>query len=241
MSSPRRAPPARPASPRRRCARCPISRRCFSSVSTAAATSAPVLAQNGVFCVNTLGAGEEKLADLFAGRSGVHLHERFSHGRMDHVEDRRAGARLRRGRVRLPHHRNQGGRPRTMSCSARSKRSGSGPAGRRWSITTAPISRCKRGRLRPDEPAISPGIRDNFRRDFNPLLTIRAAVDGGTFAAFGGCRIGRGFHTSVQTPQNHGERPDGERTKQSAARSATRQSAARRAEQARPAAAGRAE
>ena len=42
--------------------------------------SAPVLAQNGVFCINTLGAGEEKLADLFAGRSGVHLHERFSLG-----------------------------------------------------------------------------------------------------------------------------------------------------------------
>jgi flavin reductase len=42
--------------------------------------SAPVLAQNGVFCINTLGAGEEKLADLFAGRSGVHLHERFSQG-----------------------------------------------------------------------------------------------------------------------------------------------------------------
>src|ERR1700688_4987205 len=42
--------------------------------------SAPLLAQNGVFCVNTLGAGEEKLADLFAGRSGVHLHERFAQG-----------------------------------------------------------------------------------------------------------------------------------------------------------------
>jgi len=42
--------------------------------------SAPVLAQNGVFCVNTLPASEENLADLFAGRSGVHLHERFSVG-----------------------------------------------------------------------------------------------------------------------------------------------------------------
>jgi flavin reductase len=42
--------------------------------------SAPLLAQNGVFCVNTLGAAEEKLADLFAGRSGVHLHERFAMG-----------------------------------------------------------------------------------------------------------------------------------------------------------------
>ena len=34
--------------------------------------SAPLLSQNGVFCVNTLGASEEKLADVFAGRSGVH-------------------------------------------------------------------------------------------------------------------------------------------------------------------------
>lgn len=42
--------------------------------------SAPVLAQNGVFCINTLPASEEKLADLFAGRSGVHLHERFTQG-----------------------------------------------------------------------------------------------------------------------------------------------------------------
>jgi flavin reductase len=42
--------------------------------------SAPVLAQNGVFCVNTLGASEEKLADIFAGKSGVHLEERFAEG-----------------------------------------------------------------------------------------------------------------------------------------------------------------
>jgi flavin reductase len=43
-------------------------------------SSAPLLDQNGVFCVNTLGAGEEKLADLFAGRSGAQLAERFSLG-----------------------------------------------------------------------------------------------------------------------------------------------------------------
>jgi len=42
--------------------------------------SAPLLAQNGVFCVNTLGASESNLADMFAGRSGVHLEERFSVG-----------------------------------------------------------------------------------------------------------------------------------------------------------------
>src|ERR1700691_4089231 len=42
--------------------------------------SAPVLSQNGVFCVNTLGAAEEKLADIFAGKSGVHLEDRFATG-----------------------------------------------------------------------------------------------------------------------------------------------------------------
>jgi len=42
--------------------------------------SAPLMAQNGVFCVNTLGAAESNLADVFAGRSGAHLEERFSVG-----------------------------------------------------------------------------------------------------------------------------------------------------------------
>jgi len=42
--------------------------------------SSPVLSQNGVFCVNTLGAAEENLANVFAGRSGIHLEERFSIG-----------------------------------------------------------------------------------------------------------------------------------------------------------------
>jgi flavin reductase (DIM6/NTAB) family NADH-FMN oxidoreductase RutF len=42
--------------------------------------SAPLLTQNGVFCVNTLGATEERLADIFAGRSGVHLEQRFDAG-----------------------------------------------------------------------------------------------------------------------------------------------------------------
>jgi flavin reductase (DIM6/NTAB) family NADH-FMN oxidoreductase RutF len=42
--------------------------------------SAPLLSENGVFCINTLGANESNLADLFAGRSGVHLEERFAVG-----------------------------------------------------------------------------------------------------------------------------------------------------------------
>jgi flavin reductase (DIM6/NTAB) family NADH-FMN oxidoreductase RutF len=42
--------------------------------------SAPLMSQNGVFCINTLGAAESKLADMFAGRSGVQLADRFSVG-----------------------------------------------------------------------------------------------------------------------------------------------------------------
>ena len=42
--------------------------------------SAPLLSQNGVFCINTLGAAESNLADIFAGRSGVQLEARFSVG-----------------------------------------------------------------------------------------------------------------------------------------------------------------
>lgn len=42
--------------------------------------SAPLLAQNGVFCINTLPASDEALADVFAGRKGIQLGERFAHG-----------------------------------------------------------------------------------------------------------------------------------------------------------------
>jgi len=42
--------------------------------------SAPALSQNGVFCVNTLPASEQALADRFAGRGGVQLAERFAVG-----------------------------------------------------------------------------------------------------------------------------------------------------------------
>lgn len=40
----------------------------------------PVVLENGVFCVNTLGAGEAEIADLFAGRTGVMGGDRFSKG-----------------------------------------------------------------------------------------------------------------------------------------------------------------
>ena len=41
----------------------------------------PVLQQNRVLCVNTLGAGEAEIADIFAGRTGIFMEERFKHGR----------------------------------------------------------------------------------------------------------------------------------------------------------------
>ncbi len=44
------------------------------------ATSMPVLRGNGVFCVNTLRAGEENIADTFAGRTKVAREERFASG-----------------------------------------------------------------------------------------------------------------------------------------------------------------
>jgi flavin reductase len=42
--------------------------------------SAPLVLQNGVFCVNTLGSDGTKLADIFASRTGLHLDERFATG-----------------------------------------------------------------------------------------------------------------------------------------------------------------
>jgi flavin reductase len=42
--------------------------------------SAPLFSRNGVFCVNTLGSNETKLADIFASRTGLHLDERFATG-----------------------------------------------------------------------------------------------------------------------------------------------------------------
>ena len=39
------------------------------------------LIENGVFCVNTLAAADQPLADVFAGRTGQHLDARFPQGR----------------------------------------------------------------------------------------------------------------------------------------------------------------
>src|SRR4026208_2568400 len=44
------------------------------------ATSMPILRGNGVFCVNTLRAGDELIADTFAGRTKVAREARFDTG-----------------------------------------------------------------------------------------------------------------------------------------------------------------
>lgn len=44
------------------------------------ANSAPILRGNGVFCVNTLRAGDELIADTFAGRTKVPREARFDTG-----------------------------------------------------------------------------------------------------------------------------------------------------------------
>ncbi|MEA2906833.1 MAG: hypothetical protein QOI12_4220 [Alphaproteobacteria bacterium] len=40
----------------------------------------PIVQENGVFCVNTLGADEAQIADIFAGRTGIQGAERFATG-----------------------------------------------------------------------------------------------------------------------------------------------------------------
>src|SRR5258705_8340837 len=40
----------------------------------------PIVTENGVFCVNTLGIAHADIADIFAGRTGVQGTDRFSTG-----------------------------------------------------------------------------------------------------------------------------------------------------------------
>ena len=40
----------------------------------------PVVQENGVFCVNTLGASGAEIADIFSGRTGVQGADRFASG-----------------------------------------------------------------------------------------------------------------------------------------------------------------
>ena len=94
-----------------------------------AATSMPILRGNGVFCVNTLRAGDEILADIFAGRTKVAREARFDTGRMADARDRRAGADdAQWWRSTAGSSRSRPWRPTTF-ISAWSKRSISGPSG----------------------------------------------------------------------------------------------------------------
>lgn len=43
----------------------------------------PLMLENGSFCVNTLAAAEEPIADVFAGRTGLFMGERFNVGEWD--------------------------------------------------------------------------------------------------------------------------------------------------------------
>jgi flavin reductase len=43
-------------------------------------TGGPLMRENGTFCVNTLGADAEPIADMFAGRTGAQMEQRFALG-----------------------------------------------------------------------------------------------------------------------------------------------------------------
>src|ERR1700749_3799724 len=40
----------------------------------------PIVLQNGVFCINTLGDADAEIADIFAGRTGLQGSDRFTKG-----------------------------------------------------------------------------------------------------------------------------------------------------------------
>lgn len=46
----------------------------------------PLMLENGSFCVNTLAASEETIADVFAGRTGIFMAERFKTGNWDTIK-----------------------------------------------------------------------------------------------------------------------------------------------------------
>ncbi len=46
----------------------------------------PLMQENCSFCVNTLAASEEPIADVFAGRTGVFMAERFKAGEWDTIK-----------------------------------------------------------------------------------------------------------------------------------------------------------
>ena len=99
----------------------------------------PILRENKVFCVNTLGAECEAVADIFAGRTGAVMDERFLKG-VDDAQDRRAAAGFRRGRLRLPGGRDQGGGEPQRDLRRRRRHQDRARWARRSSITSERIS-----------------------------------------------------------------------------------------------------
>ena len=89
----------------------------------------PAVVENGVFCVNTLGAGEAEIADIFAGRTGVTGSDRFDNGEWTTLSTGSPGAGV------APWSRSTAGsskcgRSAATTCfSARSKRCGSDRSG----------------------------------------------------------------------------------------------------------------
>src|SRR5262249_11893167 len=90
MSRLRAAPPALPTPPAAAQARTTPTATAVCSVSDAPPTllmclsrrsqTNPIVVENGVFCVNTLGHHGAEMADLFAGRTGVAGGDRFATG-----------------------------------------------------------------------------------------------------------------------------------------------------------------
>ena len=88
----------------------------------------PAVVENGVFCVNTLGAGEAQIADVFAGRTGVTGSDRFATG--DWMVLSTGTPVLRRRSSRSTAGSSRCGRSAATTCSsARSQEVRLGPAG----------------------------------------------------------------------------------------------------------------
>ena len=87
----------------------------------------PAVVENGVFCVNTLGAGGAEIADVFAGRSGVSGSDRFVGGEWTTLSTGSPVLALGRHRVRLPDHRGAVGRqPQRVLRRGRERAAGPG-------------------------------------------------------------------------------------------------------------------
>jgi flavin reductase (DIM6/NTAB) family NADH-FMN oxidoreductase RutF len=99
----------------------------------------PIVVENGVFCVNTLGAGGAEIADIFAGRTGVKGTDRFATG--DWMVLSTGCPVLSSAVIAFDCRIIEVRAVASTACStAPSRRCGSALLVRRWSITTAPTS-----------------------------------------------------------------------------------------------------